>query len=195
MSASRPRWPRDCPWLTRWPTHSPKPTPARTPPSPKNCTASVRAPDITSRPPGAQPGTLSAVFIASGDRAVAALTDLYLAPDGARRRTSHANDPRTNSKIGEVRERLSAWLPEYMVPTHIVALDEFPMTTSGKLDRKALPAPDYQDADRYRAPATAVEEILVGIYVQVLGLERVGVDDSFFDLGGDSLSAMRLIAA
>src|SRR6185312_1113580 len=95
----------------------------------------------------------------------------------------------------EVRERLSAWLPEYMVPTHIVALEEFPMTTSGKLDRKALPAPDYQDADRYRAPATAVEEILVGIYVQVLGLERVGVDDSFFDLGGDSLSAMRLIAA
>uniref|UniRef100_UPI0026173CA6 non-ribosomal peptide synthetase n=1 Tax=Mycobacterium sp. TaxID=1785 RepID=UPI0026173CA6 len=144
---------------------------------------------------GAQPGTLSAVFIASGDRAVAALTDLYLAPDGARRRSSHANDPRTNTKIGEVRERLSAWLPEYMVPTHIVALEEFPMTTSGKLDRKALPAPDYQDADRYRAPATAVEEILVGIYVQVLGLERVGVDDSFFDLGGDSLSAMRLIAA
>ncbi|WP_136246146.1 non-ribosomal peptide synthetase, partial [Mycobacterium intracellulare] len=144
---------------------------------------------------GAQPGTLSAVFIASADQAVPALTDLYLAPDGARRRTIHANDPRTNTKVGEVRERLSAWLPEYMVPTHIVALEEFPMTTSGKLDRKALPAPDYQDADRYRAPATAVEEILVGIYAQVLGLERVGVDDSFFDLGGDSLSAMRLIAA
>ncbi|TAM72489.1 non-ribosomal peptide synthetase, partial [Mycobacterium sp.] len=145
---------------------------------------------------GARPGTLSAVFIApDNNQAAPALTDLYLPPDGATRRTSHANDPRANSKIGQVRERLSAWLPEYMVPTHIVALEEFPMTSSGKLDRKALPAPEYQDADRYRAPATAVEEILVGIYAQVLGLERVGVDESFFDLGGDSLSAMRLIAA
>ncbi|WP_120313386.1 non-ribosomal peptide synthetase, partial [Mycobacterium mantenii] len=142
---------------------------------------------------GAQSGTLSAVFVDAAD--TTPLTDLYLPPTGSRRRTSHANDPRTNTKIGEVRERLSAWLPEYMVPTHIVALEEFPMTSSGKLDRKALPEPEYQDVDRYRAPATAAEEILVGIYAQVLGLERVGVDDSFFDLGGDSLSAMRLIAA
>ncbi|WP_156671248.1 non-ribosomal peptide synthetase, partial [Mycobacterium sp. E1214] len=142
---------------------------------------------------GADAGTLSAVFVGADD--TAALTDLYLPPTGHRRRTSHANDPRTNTKIGEIRERLSAWLPEYMVPTHIVALEEFPMTTSGKLDRKALPEPEYQDVDRYRAPSTAAEEILVGIYAQVLGLERVGVDDSFFDLGGDSLSAMRLIAA
>ena len=144
---------------------------------------------------GAQPGTLSAVFVDADDQPAAPLTDLYQPPAGSRLRAALANDPRTNTKIGEVRERLSAWLPEYMVPTHIVALEEFPMTPSGKLDRKALPAPDYQDVDRYRAAATAAEEILVGIYAQVLGLERVGVDDSFFDLGGDSLSAMRLIAA
>ncbi|WP_156669529.1 non-ribosomal peptide synthetase, partial [Mycobacterium sp. E3339] len=144
---------------------------------------------------GAQRGTLSAVFVDDGDQPGAPLTDLYLPPSGTRHRTRHANDPRTNTKIGEVRDRLNAWLPEYMVPTHIVALEEFPLTSSGKLDRKALPEPDYQDVDRYRAPATAVQEILVGIYGQVLGLERVGVDDSFFDLGGDSLSAMRLIAA
>ena len=57
-----------------------------------------------------------------------------------------------------------------------------------------MPAPEYQDVDRYRAPADAVEEILAGIYAQVLGLERVGVDDSFFDLGGDSILSMQVVA-
>src|ERR1700742_582182 len=82
-----------------------------------------------------------------------------------------------------------------MVPSAVVVLEALPLTANGKLDTRALPAPDYHDADRYRAPANAIEDILVGIYAQVLGLERVGVDESFFDLGGDSLSAMRVIAA
>ncbi|MGV0707331.1 AMP-binding protein, partial [Mycolicibacterium porcinum] len=95
-----------------------------------------------------------------------------------------------------VRGALGQRLPGYMVPAAIVVLDAIPLTVNGKLDRRALPGPEYTDTgESYRGPSTTVEEILVGIYAQVLGLQRVGIDDSFFDLGGDSLSAMRLIAS
>ncbi|BBY59822.1 non-ribosomal peptide synthetase [Mycolicibacterium sarraceniae] len=93
-----------------------------------------------------------------------------------------------------LRTALSERLPAYMVPTAIVVMDALPLTVNGKLDTRALPAPEYQDAESYRAPADAVEEILAAIYAQVLGLERVGVDESFFELGGDSILSMQVVA-
>ena len=93
------------------------------------------------------------------------------------------------------RATLADRLPAYMVPAAVVVLAALPLTPNGKLDTRALPAPEYQHGGHYHAPASPVEEILAGIYAQVLGVERVGVDDSFFDLGGDSVSAMRVIAA
>ena len=96
--------------------------------------------------------------------------------------------------VTEARAALTQRLPAYMVPAAVVALPELPLTPNGKLDRRALPAPEYRDADLYRAPGNAVEDILAGIYAEVLGLDRVGVDDSFFELGGDSILSMQVVA-
>ncbi len=144
---------------------------------------------------GAQPGTLDAVFITATDPdgRHAALTDLYLPATGAQQPTSYANDPQTNTKISAVRQRLSAWLPDYMVPAHVVVLEAFPLTSSGKIDRKALPAPVFA-ASQFRAPQTEAEKIVAGVFAEVLGVDRVGLDDDFFALGGDSLTATRVSA-
>ncbi|QCW28595.1 hypothetical protein FE772_03455 [Lysobacter enzymogenes] len=94
-----------------------------------------------------------------------------------------------------MREHLRASLPDYMVPSAFATLERFPLTPNGKVDRNALPAPDSgADSERYVAPRNDDEARLAEIWAQTLGIERVGIDDDFFDLGGHSLLATQLLS-
>ncbi|VBA35113.1 Dimodular nonribosomal peptide synthase [Mycobacterium pseudokansasii] len=92
-----------------------------------------------------------------------------------------------------IRQQLSKRLPAYLVPAQVAVLDEFPLTSSGKLDRNALPEPVFAAAV-YRPPQTVTEKIVADVFADVLGVARVGLDDDFFALGGDSLLATRVSA-
>ncbi|MEU5647657.1 condensation domain-containing protein, partial [Streptomyces milbemycinicus] len=134
----------------------------------------------------AHPGVAQAVVLVRDKRLVGYVVPAY---------GFGAGDPdlRAGVDVAEVRRFVAGRLPEYMVPSVLVVLDRVPLDLNGKVDRAALPAPEFS-AGEYRAPRTSDEGTLAAVYAEVLGLDRVGVDDDFFAIGGDSIRSIQVVA-
>ena len=129
------------------------------------------------------PGVRAAAVVAREDEPGRKYLAGYLTGDGV-------------ASVTDLRAYLQSKLPSYMVPTTFTWLEQFHLTPNGKIDRKALPEPEREGgSQRYVAPRTPVEKVLAAIWAQVLQVERVGVNDNFFDLGGDSILSIHIIAS
>ncbi len=142
---------------------------------------------------GARDGRLDAVFTRPGEPSPEGYRAGPTEPDPARYANRPAPFRDANALMNAVRAHARGWLPDYMVPSAFVPLDTLPMTTAGKLDRAALPAPDFAALTTGGAARDAREEVLCTLYAEVLGLPEVGVDDDFFALGGDSIVSIQLV--
>lgn len=134
------------------------------------------------------------VVIARNDMGAEKQLVCYVVPNDLQHMTEPADQERL---IAAVREHLRTDLPEYMVPTAFVVMREFPLNPNGKVDKKALPAPEFRTQTMqtsFVAPRTHLERMLAGIWSHLLGVEKIGVHDNFFDLGGHSLIGIQLLA-
>ena len=115
--------------------------------------------------------------------------------NGARQLIAYVSGP-APLNAAELRLHLSAALPDYMIPSHFVQLDRFPLTENGKVDQAALPPPEassVESGSRFAAPRNALEETLAQVWQQVLGRKQVGIYDDYFALGGDSINALQIV--
>ncbi|MFH8979154.1 condensation domain-containing protein, partial [Streptomyces sp. NPDC017890] len=120
---------------------------------------------------------------------------VHQAPSGARHLTGYVvPEPGRDLDTGRLRTLAAERLPEYALPGTLLVLDELPLTRHGKLDRAALPVPHPEEAGRGREPRTEREALLCDLFADVLGVERVGADDGFFALGGDSIMSIQLVS-
>ncbi|MFF2810182.1 amino acid adenylation domain-containing protein [Streptomyces sp. NPDC058000] len=141
----------------------------------------------------AHPAVGRAVVIVREDRPGDKRITAYVVPESAG--TGRAGGPDAGAgglDVAELRERAAEALPDYMLPSAFVVLDALPLTPNAKLDRAGLPAPRVSGTEGGRGPRSAREETLCALFSEVLGVERIGIDDNFFDLGGHSLLAAQL---
>ena len=134
---------------------------------------------------GRNPGVKKAVVLAREDNPGNKRLVAYIVPR-----------PQLDLSTNRLRSYLKDRLPDYMVPSAFVLLDDLPLTPNGKIDRKALPMPDQNGSGSvgsYQSPRTTMEGALASIWAEVLGVEKVGINDNFFDLGGHSLLAVRVV--
>ena len=103
-------------------------------------------------------------------------------------------DRQQGATAESLKQALKERLPDYMVPAAIVEMSKLPLTANGKVDRKALPAPEERAAREYKAPATVTEELVAQIWAEVLKVDRISTDENFFDLGGHSLLATQVVS-